>query len=266
MNLELFDKTDLWIDEQLSRLANPCVACSFGKDSMVMLHLIVRHRPDIPVVYVEQFPHPTKHQFMERMACEWNLNMQPALPVAWRTYYGQPGHVEIVTGYHIGPQATIVVPSEPMGELDESSCMCGIDILNQDVVPGKTPAFDGAFIGQRDDDVDVVMGNVAVSGNRDVIETKTFRYLYPLKDWTSKDIWDYHRRYEVPANSGRYGRQDPEFNNDVWNLCTKCLADSGEVFCPKEREVIPAFGDIIELSALTNDIRNAALNWENIAS
>lgn len=266
MNLSLFEGTSKWIGEQLDRLSNPCVACSFGKDSMVMLHLVREHRPDIPVVYIEQFSHPTKHQFMRRVSEDWNLNIQPALPVAWRTYYGQPGHVELVTGYQVGPKAVIGIPTEPMETLDEETCQCGLDILNEDIPPVTVPSFDGAFIGQRNDDVDIVMGPIGVAGNKWAFETPTFTYMYPLKDWTVKDIWDYHRRYEVPASGERYGRRDNEYNNDIWNICTRCLSGEGEVFCPKERMMIPAFGEMLDLSGLTNDMRNAVLNLENIAS
>lgn len=266
MNTGLFKQTATWMEEQMAGLSNPCVACSFGKDSMAMLHIARQINLDVPVVYVEQFPHSIKHQFAHRVASEWNLNMQPALPVAWRTYYGKPGHVEIVTGYHIGRNAIMAIPSEPMAALDEESCVCGLDILNQDIPAATAPTFDGAFIGQRNDDTDIVMGSLAITGNRNVIDSHGFLYLYPLRDWTSQDVWDYHELHGIPVNTQRYKQLDSEHNNDVWNLCTRCLTGQGEVFCPQEREMIPAFGDVLDLEALTGDMRGAVLNWENIES
>jgi sulfate adenylyltransferase subunit 2 len=45
----LVNKTSGFIRWALERVENPYVACSFGKDSAVMLHLILQHDPDIPV-------------------------------------------------------------------------------------------------------------------------------------------------------------------------------------------------------------------------
>lgn len=45
----LVNKTSGFIRWALERVENPYVACSFGKDSAVMLHLVLQHRPDIPV-------------------------------------------------------------------------------------------------------------------------------------------------------------------------------------------------------------------------
>ncbi len=47
----LVAKTEGFIRWSLARMQNPYVACSFGKDSSVMLHLILKQKPDIPVVF-----------------------------------------------------------------------------------------------------------------------------------------------------------------------------------------------------------------------
>lgn len=48
----LVNKTKGFIRWALERVENPYVACSFGKDSAVMLHLVLEQKPDIPVVWV----------------------------------------------------------------------------------------------------------------------------------------------------------------------------------------------------------------------
>lgn len=45
----LVNKTSGFIRWALEHVENPYVACSFGKDSAVMLHLILNYYPDIPV-------------------------------------------------------------------------------------------------------------------------------------------------------------------------------------------------------------------------
>jgi 3'-phosphoadenosine 5'-phosphosulfate sulfotransferase (PAPS reductase)/FAD synthetase len=45
----LLERTKKFIRNSLQKVSNPYVACSFGKDSSVMLHLILQERNDIPV-------------------------------------------------------------------------------------------------------------------------------------------------------------------------------------------------------------------------
>ena len=262
MNIELFDKAHDFIQEHLDSSANPCVACSFGKDSMVVLDIVRRFQPRIPVVYVEQFPVESKHAFARTIAKAWNLNMQ-SIPAAWRGTYGKSGHVEIVTGHKIGPNAYLAIPTEPMPELDERDAMCGLDLLNEPFPDLSFPDYDAVFLGHRGDDRDIVLGDIPLIENQFTAKDGTFKYLYPLKDWTSKDVWDYHRRYEVPANEGRYGRNNPADNNDVWNLCTRCMSGDGTVWCPKEKGEVPAFGGMVDWEGITGDFRKNMINLEN---
>jgi 3'-phosphoadenosine 5'-phosphosulfate sulfotransferase (PAPS reductase)/FAD synthetase len=48
----LVNKTSGFIRWALKRVENPYVACSFGKDSAVMLHLIMQQTPDIKVRFI----------------------------------------------------------------------------------------------------------------------------------------------------------------------------------------------------------------------
>ena len=48
----LVNRTKGFIRWALERVENPYVACSFGKDSAVMLHLVLEQRPDVSVRFV----------------------------------------------------------------------------------------------------------------------------------------------------------------------------------------------------------------------
>lgn len=48
----LVRKTEGFIRWALEQVENPYVACSFGKDSAVMLHMVLKYKPDIPVYWV----------------------------------------------------------------------------------------------------------------------------------------------------------------------------------------------------------------------
>ena len=69
--------------------------------------------------------------------------------------------------------------------------------------------------------------------------------LFPIRDWTHDDVWNYIEEYSVPWDKGRYEkvngkyREKPKkrYNADYVHACTACV-DSREnspkvVYCPK---------------------------------
>lgn len=60
---------------------NTCVACSFGKDSMIVLYLALQENPRIPVCFGNtgvEFPETIK--LMEKVKKEWDLNLVELKP------------------------------------------------------------------------------------------------------------------------------------------------------------------------------------------
>ncbi len=53
-----------------------CVGCSFGKDSMVTLHLVMSVKKDIPVISIlAETEFKETYEFAEKMKKEWNINL-----------------------------------------------------------------------------------------------------------------------------------------------------------------------------------------------
>jgi phosphoadenosine phosphosulfate reductase len=82
---------DVVVDEALEGTARACLTCSFQAEDIVVLHLLRRRRPDIPVLFLD-----TVHHFAETLAyrdemiARWGLNVvtlraaEPA-PGLWQT-------------------------------------------------------------------------------------------------------------------------------------------------------------------------------------
>ena len=73
------------------------VACSFGKDSMVVLHMALKHNPDIKVLFFDtgvEFIETIK--FKEQVKKDWNLNLVESVPLKtfWQCIkeYGVPSY------------------------------------------------------------------------------------------------------------------------------------------------------------------------------
>lgn len=61
----------------LSKSKKPYVAWSTGKDSTVMLWLILQQKPDVEVIYFDaDSALPDSVELMERLRTEWNLNLR----------------------------------------------------------------------------------------------------------------------------------------------------------------------------------------------
>jgi phosphoadenosine phosphosulfate reductase len=64
------------INECLNRYEKVAVACSFGKDSMVVLHLALQLKPDIPVFTIMTPYKPQEtFEYKDKIIKEWNLNI-----------------------------------------------------------------------------------------------------------------------------------------------------------------------------------------------
>jgi 3'-phosphoadenosine 5'-phosphosulfate sulfotransferase (PAPS reductase)/FAD synthetase len=72
----LVNKTSGFIRWALEKVEHPYVACSFGKDSAVMLHLVLQHRPDIPVRFI-RWKNETEHidNYDEIIAAWGDINL-----------------------------------------------------------------------------------------------------------------------------------------------------------------------------------------------
>jgi len=58
-----------------------CLTSSFQSEDMVALHMLRKHLPDVPVIFLETGYHFKEViAYRDRMAAEWNLNLINALP------------------------------------------------------------------------------------------------------------------------------------------------------------------------------------------
>lgn len=56
--------------------ARVCFTCSFQAEDMVVLHMLLRHRAEAPVLFLDTGYHfPEVYEYRDRMAREWKLNL-----------------------------------------------------------------------------------------------------------------------------------------------------------------------------------------------
>ena len=78
------------IARELAAARRPCVTTSFQMDGVVLLHMLLQQRPDIPVLFVDTFHHfEAVQEYKDRLTREWRLNLvtlraEEPKPGLWR--------------------------------------------------------------------------------------------------------------------------------------------------------------------------------------
>jgi phosphoadenosine phosphosulfate reductase len=75
-----------------------CLTSSFQTEDMVALHMLRKHLPDVPVIFLETGYHFAELiAYRDRLAAEWGLNLVNAMPATTvKEFEGQFGKLHIV--------------------------------------------------------------------------------------------------------------------------------------------------------------------------
>jgi 3'-phosphoadenosine 5'-phosphosulfate sulfotransferase (PAPS reductase)/FAD synthetase len=243
------------IRDAIGASKRPAAMLSFGKDSMVMAHLIRGNSNEFPidVIYHRDPWFPHKHEFADRTIRSWAMSVHdfPPMHVGVKV---KPDMLELVARYNFGV-GTMDIPKNVCEPKDypRREFICGLNdwLMRPKGIVG-TP-WDTVFIGHRSADIDPFEGAVPLKSD----ETKIggVRVVFPLRDWTDDELWDYIEANHVPVQETRY-KNRVEFNNkwyinDYTHACTACVDPRNKaesVFCPKLKKGVPNRGaEVLQL-------------------
>lgn len=190
------------ISETLSQFSHPIVAWSGGKDSTVLLHLVLQHNPSIPVIFNDTgVEFPETYEFIKQMEVEWNLTLYRTKPAKtfWQCVkeYGWPlgGKKNIdhsrhaqrktkvqraLSGLHVSSRCCHYLKERPAKEMYTS---LGINVV-----------FCGLLAHESRNRALAIMQKGEVYYRK---KQRCWQSL-PLACWTDEDIRAYHRLYNVP--------------------------------------------------------------------
>ena len=58
-----------------------CITCSFQAEGVVVLHLLRKRLPDIPVLFLDTGYHfPQTYEFRDQLTRDWGLNLVNVMP------------------------------------------------------------------------------------------------------------------------------------------------------------------------------------------
>jgi phosphoadenosine phosphosulfate reductase len=156
-------------------LGDVCVTNSFQAEDMIVLHIVRRALPDVPVIFLDTGYHFAEvYEYRDRMARTWSMNLINLLP-------------------------ELTVPEQEaqfgiLNQIDPSRCC---DLRKVKPLFAALDRFELWFTGLRREQA---KSRAALQPVEDIALSKarTIRKISPLTEWTAKDVWDYARQNDIP--------------------------------------------------------------------
>jgi len=197
-----FDAAEELIRRELASAQHDvCVTNSFQAEDMVVLHMVRQIAPRVPVVFLDTGYHFAEvYEYRDRMALAWSMNLinlTPALTVP-----------EQETRFGI------------LNQTDPGRC-CGM----RKVKPlfAALENYGLWFTGLRREQAKS-RATLVPADDFALPTGKTIRKISPLTEWTSRDVWRYAARHEIPLLS----LYDKGYSSIGCEPCTSLPLDSSD--------------------------------------
>ncbi len=152
-----------------------CVTSSFQTDCMVLVHMVTRQRPDIPVLFLDTGYHFAEtYEYRDRMAAEWKLNL-----------------VNLI------PRLTVPEQERQFGILYQSAPDRCCGMRKVEPLFAGLAAYDVWFTALRREQSPTRANLKTVDGFA-LPGGKALTKVSPLADWTARDVWAYLREHGIP--------------------------------------------------------------------
>lgn len=173
----------------------PVVACSFGKNSMVVLHLVRKHAPNTPILFNDTLmEYPETYKYMREIGKRWRLNIiktKPAKTFWWVVEnYGFPLFSR--KGYR---------------DASKNCCRYLKEYPIDRVL--RKHKYDLYFTGLSRHESRLREFSAKKYGNYFYSKRSKHWKCHPIQDWTTDDVWEYHEQFGIPRNRF-YDRTIPE--------------------------------------------------------
>jgi len=145
-----------------------CLTCSFQAEDIIVLHLLRRRWPQIPVLFLETGYHFREtYEFRDRMAREWNLNL-----------------------VNVAPTTTVAQQEAELGILyrDDPTRCCQLRKV-EPLLRALEP-YNLWFTGLRREQ-SPTRRNLQKAEEHRLPSGKTLLKVSPLADWTWGQVWEY---------------------------------------------------------------------------
>jgi len=199
--------------------------CSFGKDSMVLLHLIRRCLGNIPVAYYHLPGQNDRNEFANKVIRELNLMVYDLQASTRDIVFHHEDKFDLVSIVPISKDKYISFFHEIT---DDGSMQCILNFLKGPFYSATSIPWNVFFHAHKSSDIDPMFGPVPLKS--EIKMNDSIKICYPLRDWTDEDIWNYAVKNNLMINELCYNKDnnfapflDKRYNNNYYSACTECI-------------------------------------------
>ncbi len=152
-----------------------CVTNSFQAEDMVVLHMVRRTLPDVPVIFLDTGYHFAEvYEYRDRMARSWSINLINLLP-----------------------ELTVPEQEATFGILNQTDPSRCCDLRKVKPLFAALERYMLWFTGLRREQA---KSRAALQPVEDFAlpTVRTIRKISPLADWITKDVWHYASQHNIP--------------------------------------------------------------------
>jgi phosphoadenosine phosphosulfate reductase len=152
----------------VSRNSRACLTCSFQAEDMVVLHLLRKEIPDIPVLFLDTGYHfRATYEYRDRVAKEWSLNL-----------------------VNVTPRQSVPDQESEFGILYQSDPTRCCQLRKVEPLFHALEPFDIWFTGLRREQ-SPTRKNLRVAEQHSLATGKKLLKVSLLADWTWTQVWSY---------------------------------------------------------------------------
>jgi phosphoadenosine phosphosulfate reductase len=177
-----------------------CFTCSFQAEDIVVLDLLRKRLPDIPVLFLETGYHfPQTYEFRDELARDWGLNL-----------------------VNVMPKQSVQAQESVFGILYQTDPTKCCQLRKVDPLLEALEPFDTWFTGLRREQ-SITRKNLKKAELHRLPSGKTLTKVSPLADWTWGQVWEYTGAHQL--------KYLPQYDQGYLSIgCQPCTA------IPEDRE------------------------------
>ena len=271
---ETIEKAKLWA----KNWPNSVVLWSGGKDSTAMLHLLkFQAGIDVPVIQFRQPKFRERYAYSDQLIRDWDLTVYDYPASRFALADGpdtETGEVrfDLLHYFQWGTKAVVLSLGTERPKEGEKF-MCGLnDFLRRPTGNFNWP-WESVWIGTKNSDNDLIKGHVPLSQDVRHAEGSPVS-LYPMRNWTDRDIYQYLEDNGVKADPTRYiktkqgwiNNPDKSLNADFYPTCLNCVDrhQPNHVHCPKLKATVTNISHLAPYEDIViPDLGFKPVTWEN---
>ena len=166
------------ISNALNRRDLACVTSSFQSECVVLVHMILEQKPDIPVLFLETGYHfPETLEYRDRLTAEWKLNLK-----------------------NLEAAQSVADQEAQFGILNQTAPDQCCKLRKVGPLFAGLANYDTWFTALRREQ-SKTRANLQVVEPFKLPAGKTIEKISPLADWSTRDVWLYMQQHGIPELS-----------------------------------------------------------------